>query len=158
MQNIQHICNVSIFFCYVSMGVADGLVSSRHQAISNHYESERSNSQLHQHMDELMQERLNSSLLAKTWLQVPWLLASPRHQQLWYWQSGITTFLFSMGRNFPLPSTFLWEIIEKEDIFSQLNSAWLLQYVGNFVATSFQPSYAPRMKVLSLTDIPVTPW
>ena len=144
MQNIQHICKCLNFFCYVSMGVADGLVPCRHQAISNHYESKRSKSQLHQHIDGLMQERLNSCLLAKTWLLVPWLLASPRHQQLWYWQSGITTFLFSMGRSFPL--------------FSQLNSSWLLQYLGNFVATSFQPSYAPRMKVLSLTDIPVTLW
>ena len=42
MQNIQHICNVSIFFCYVSMGVADGLVSYRDQAISNHYADQES--------------------------------------------------------------------------------------------------------------------
>ena len=58
---------MSQFFSVTSAwGVADGLVSYRHQAISNHYadqeskdyESERSTSQLHQHIDELMQGRL----------------------------------------------------------------------------------------------------
>ena len=52
------------------------------------------------------------------WLQMPWLLISPIHQQSWYWLYRINRTLSSTHKGFNnLCHLGLWEIIENANIF-----------------------------------------